>query len=152
MNTQSGWKARLKAFIRGNKGRVTDQRMRVAEVFFSMPSHTGVEELAAEVKRRHRGIGQATIYRTMKLLVDSGLVAAREFGDGFARYEIQEPYEHHDHLICAYCGKILEFKDSAIEAQQERIAKEYGFVIERHRLEIYGRCSECNVRNKNRKG
>jgi Fur family ferric uptake transcriptional regulator len=139
------WKARLTAHIRDGNGRITGPRMRVAEVFFSMEGHPGVEQLAAEVRRRHKGIGYATVYRTMKLLVESGLVAAREFGEGFARYEVQEPAEHHDHLICTSCGRILEFEDPGIEDLQERVTRAHGFVMQRHRLEIYGLCPTCRA-------
>lgn len=140
----AGWKERLEEHIRAQGGRVTGQRMKVAEVFFAMTGHPGVEELASEVHRRHKGIGYATVYRTMKLLVESGLVASREFhGEGFARYEIETPDEHHDHLICTGCGRIVEFEDGGIEQLQERVCARHGYRMQRHRLEIYGLCPAC---------
>jgi Fur family ferric uptake transcriptional regulator len=137
------WKARLMQHIRATGGRITGPRMRVAEVFFSMKGHPGVEELATEVRARHKGIGAATVYRTVKLLCESGLVASRQFGDGFSRYEADAPEAHHDHLICTACGRIVEFEDEGIEALQARITKRHGFRMERHRLEIYGLCPGC---------
>ncbi len=140
-----GWKSKLTDHIRTTGGRITRPRMRVAEVFFSMAGHPGVEELAAEVRRRYKGIGYATVYRTIRMLCDSGLVAAREFGEGFARYEALGPQGHHDHLICTRCGTIVEFEDPGIEELQERVSKTHGFQMERHRLEIYGLCPDCRA-------
>ena len=88
--------------------------------------------------RRHKGIGHATIYRTMKVLCDSGLVAVREFGEGFSRYEAVIPDCHHDHLICTSCGRVIEFADAGIESLQERVTREHGFEMRDHRLQIYG--------------
>jgi Fur family ferric uptake transcriptional regulator len=142
--TGTDWKVRLQEYIREQGGRVTGQRLKVAEVFFAMTGHPGVEELASEVHRRFKGIGYATVYRTMKLLVESGLVAAREFhGEGFARYEVETPHEHHDHLICTGCGSIVEFEDDAIEELQERVCARHGYRMQRHRLELYGLCPAC---------
>jgi Fur family ferric uptake transcriptional regulator len=138
-----GWRDRLLEYIRASGGRVSTPRMLVAEVFFEMEGHPGVDELAAEVRRRHPGIGYATVYRTMKLLAEAGLVATREFGDGFARYEPECETSHHDHLICTGCGRIVEFEDDGIEALQERVTRQHGFVMQRHRLEIYGLCDQC---------
>ena len=138
------WKTRLTEHIRSSGGRVTAPRMRVAEVFFRMKGHPGVEDLAAEVHKHYRGIGYATVYRTMKLLCESGLVAAREFdGEGFARYEAQTSEGHHDHLICTCCGLIQEFEDESIESLQARVSDGHRFLMEHHRLEIYGVCAEC---------
>lgn len=122
---------------------MTPQRARVAEVFFAMGGHPGVEDLVAEVRKRHPGIGPATVYRTMRLLCDSGLVGMREFGEGFARYEALVPEGHHEHLICTGCGRIIEFDEEAIEALQERVTRRYGFEMHHHRLDIWGLCRDC---------
>jgi len=137
------WKRRLTEYIRAAGGHVTAPRMRVAEVFFSIAGHPGIEELATEVHKRHKGIGNATVYRTMRLLCDSGLAVMREFGDGFARYEARNPEAHHDHIICTHCGKIIEFGEDAIEELQENVTRRHGFLMKSHRLEIYGLCGEC---------
>lgn len=122
---------------------MTPQRARVAEVFFAMGGHPGVEDLVAEVRKRHPRIGPATVYRTMKLLCDAGLVGMREFGEGFARYEALAPEGHHEHLICTGCGRIIEFDEEAIEALQERVTRRYGFEMHHHRLDIWGLCRDC---------
>ena len=145
------WSRRLMEHIRDAGGRVTGPRMRVAEVFFGMSGHPGVEELAAEVHKRHKGIGYATVYRTMKLLRESGLAAVREFGDGYSRYEAQAPEEHHDHLICTSCGRITEFEHPVIESLQERVTREHAFRMTHHRLEIYGQCRSCAAKEARRR-
>jgi len=119
------------------------QRERIAELFFAMVGHVSVDELLAHARREDRRVSQATVYRTMKLLVESGLATAREFGDGQTRYELAVGRSHHDHLICTGCGTIAEFADEQIEALQASVARRHGFAVERHRLELYGRCARC---------
>ena len=77
----------------------------------------------------------------MKLLCDAGLASERHFDDGITRYEIE--HEHHDHLVCVKCGKIIEFECDEIEASQNGIAERYGFRVLRHRHELYGHCAAC---------
>jgi len=134
---------RLTDHIRTEGGRVTQPRLRVAEVFFGMRGHPGVEEVAEAVHRRWPGIGNATVYRTLHLLSEAGLIEARQFGEGFARYEAAATREHHDHLVCTACGAILEFEDDAIEDLQRRASERHGFLMKSHRMEIYGLCAKC---------
>jgi Fur family ferric uptake transcriptional regulator len=93
------------------------------------------------VRRKYPGIGYTTVYRTMKLLCEAGLASERHFDDGVTRFEIE--HEHHDHLVCLRCGKIVEFECSMIESAQDRIVNEYGFRLLRHRHELYGHCPSC---------
>ena len=140
------WKKRLTEYIHKTGGRVTPARMNIAEVFFSMDGHPGIETLSAEVKRRHPGTGEATIYRTMRLLCQADLAEERQFGEGFSRFERVPSTggsDHHDHLICMQCGAIVEFEDPEIELLQNRTAERHGFSIKTHKLEIYGICPEC---------
>ncbi len=143
---RKGWKERLTAHIRVHGGRVTRPRLQVAEVFFGLRGHPGVEEVAAAVHKRWPGVGNATVYRTLHLLNDAGLVEARQFGEGFARYEAAATHEHHDHLVCTACGAILEFEDDAIEDLQHKISDRHGFLMKSHRMEIYGLCAKCLAR------
>lgn len=143
---RKGWKNRLMAHIRASGGRVTLPRLHVAEVFFGMRGHPGVEEVAAAVHQRWPGIGNATVYRTLHLLNNAGLVEARQFGEGFARYESAAGHEHHDHLVCTSCGAILEFEDDAIEDLQRLASERHGFLMKSHRMEIYGLCAACLAR------
>jgi Fur family transcriptional regulator, ferric uptake regulator len=142
-------------FIQTRGLKSTKQRSTIVSVFFNMMGHISVEELLREVKAVNPKIGYATVYRTLHLLVESGLVEERRFGDGLARYEGHSQVEHHDHMICQDCGKIFEFFNPELEALQEKLAVEHNFVIHRHRLELYGQCMDtesCRTRQTERKG
>lgn len=133
---------RWKAYIQDKRLNTTSQRDAIVELFLRTKEHISIDELLAKVRKRHPKVGYATVYRTLKLLVDSGLAVERQFGDGQARYEIVG--DHHDHLICLKCGLILEFEDDEIERLQERIAARLGnFTVLRHRHELYGLCPKA---------
>jgi Fur family ferric uptake transcriptional regulator len=121
----------------------TSQRDDIARVFFANNRHISVEELYREVKQVNPRVGYATVYRTVRLLRECGLAAERHFHDGEARFENVEDEHHHDHLICERCGRIVEFANDAIERLQEHVAQKLGFVITRHKMELYGVCAEC---------
>ena len=119
----------------------TRQRDLILDVFLEKTGHTTFEELYQRAREQASNIGYTTVYRTMRLLCDAGLAEEHHFDDGVTRYEIE--HEHHDHLVCTRCGKIIEFECRSIEATQTRIAGEHDFVILRHRHELYGHCSDC---------
>ena len=119
----------------------TKQREAILAVFLDASAHITSEEIFEKVRKGHPDIGFTTVYRTMKLLCEAGLADERHFDDGITRYEI--PHEHHDHLICTRCGKIIEFECRMIESAQDEIAERYGFDLLRHRHELYGHCSDC---------
>ena len=119
----------------------TKQREAILGVFLEAKSHVTSEELYQAVREAHPHIGYTTVYRTMKLLCDAGLANERHFDDGITRYEIE--HEHHDHLVCTKCGKIIEFECQMIETTQMEIADRYEFRVLRHRHELYGHCSDC---------
>jgi Fur family ferric uptake transcriptional regulator len=129
-------------FIQSKGLKTTRQRSTIVQVFFRLRGHISVEELLREVKKVNPRIGYATVYRTLHLLVESGLVEERRFGDGLARYEGRNEVEHHDHMICLECGKIREFSNPKLLELQEQLAVENGFKIFRHRLELYGSCED----------
>ena len=130
-------------FIARKKLKMTPQRRRILEVFLSEEGHVTSEELYQKVRRNYDGIGQATVYRTLKLLADSGLAKAVEFGDGALRYEILYGQSHHDHLICESCGVNVEVVDPAIERLQVEVAQRHGFKLTGHKLYLYGICPDC---------
>lgn len=138
----------FKRFIAERTLRNTKQRMAVFETFLRMKGHPKIEEIYAEVRKKHPSVGYATIYRTMKLLVESGVAGMRQFSDGTSRFEALGVSGHHDHLICLKCSRIIEFENSEIEALQERVAREHEFMPSSHKLEIYGFCKKCrgNIR------
>ena len=122
----------------------TSQRDDIAKAFFSAEEHLSVEDLHAAVRKINPRVGYATVYRTLKLLKEVGLATERHFDDGQARYESAESDEqHHDHIICERCHKIVEFNSETLEQLQERIARFLGFVVSRHRMELYGVCGDC---------
>jgi Fur family transcriptional regulator, ferric uptake regulator len=136
-------RARLSAYMQKMGLRSTAQRRLVTEVFFHSDGHLSIEDLLARVRRRDPKVGYATVYRTLKLLKESGLAYERHFGDGVSRYEVAYQNEHHDHLICMKCGRIVEFEDERIESLQEDLARRHGFELKRHKHELYGVCTEC---------
>ena len=121
----------------------TRQRDSIAETFFALDRHISVEELLAEVRRTQPGVGYATVYRTLKLLVEHGFANPRHFGDGQTRYDPQFDKEQHDHLICVECRRILEFEDDDILRRLEAISAQRGFLVSRRKLEIYGVCQDA---------
>lgn len=135
--------AALGAYLAQRGLKHSRQRERIAEVFFGLGGHVSVDELLVHARREDRRVSLATVYRTMKLLAESGLATAREFGDGQTRWEVAAGRAHHDHLICTRCGEIVEFANAEIESLQEAVARKHGFEVERHRLELYGRCARC---------
>ena len=117
--------------------RMTGQRRIIATVLQDSDDHPDVEELYARAAALDAGISIATVYRTVKLFDEAGILDKLEFGDGRARYEDAER-EHHDHLIDMNSGDVIEFVDEEIEALQERIAEKLGYKLKGHRLELYG--------------
>jgi len=120
----------------------TRQRDLILDEFLRAGSHLSTEELYLRLRKKHPGIGYATVYRTLKLFAECGIAEERHFGDGQTRYESIDG-EHHDHLVCTACGAIIEFENPRIEELQENVAREHGFQIVSHRLELYGKCGKC---------
>ncbi|WP_298678287.1 Fur family transcriptional regulator [uncultured Lentibacter sp.] len=117
--------------------RMTGQRRTIASVLQDSDDHPDVEALYARAAALDAGISIATVYRTVKLFEEAGILDKLEFGDGRARYEDAER-DHHDHLIDMNSGAVIEFVDEEIEALQERIAEKLGYRLKGHRLELYG--------------
>lgn len=117
--------------------RMTGQRRTIAQVLEDSEDHPDVEELYARASALDAGISLATVYRTVKLFEESGILERVEFGDGRARYEDAER-AHHDHLIDLNSGEVIEFVDPEIEALQEKIARKLGYELRGHKLELYG--------------
>ena len=144
MNTQEAL-VRLNTYLEQNNLKSTSQRRLITQIFFDeryRESHPSVEELYLRVRERDKRVGYATVYRTLKLLVDSGLATPSRLGDNQTRYEPEIPGEHHDHLVCSECGTIFEFENPEIEQLQEAIAKKYGFELTNHHMVLYGRPSK----------
>ena len=117
--------------------RMTEQRRVIAQVLETADDHPDVEELYRRASSADPKISIATVYRTVKLFEEAGILEKHEFGDGRARYESADR-DHHDHLIDLNSGEVIEFVDREIEELQERIAAKLGYELRGHRLELYG--------------
>lgn len=134
---------RFRRHLREHHQPVTRQRDLVAQVVFLSEDHLSVEEIRRRLKQQGKRVGTATVYRTLDLLVDSGLARAHEFGEGFKRYEPMPAQADHEHLICERCGRVVEFANDRLERMLPVLADEHGFQHQRHRVEIYGVCRAC---------
>ena len=124
-----------KCIVKGVK--LTDQRRIIAKIMSESEDHPDVDELYKRVSKIDSKISIATVYRTVKLFEESGILAKHEFKGGKARYEeINE--SHHDHLIDIKTGEIIEFVDDEIEKLQKKVAEKYGYELVDHKLELYG--------------
>ena len=137
---------RFRRYLREHRQPVTRQRDLVARVVFSADDHPSVDGIRRTLKERGEQVGTATVYRTLEVLVESGLVRAHDFGEGFKRYEPMPAQTHHEHLICERCGRVAEFQNERLERMLPVIADEHGFQHQRHKVEIYGVCRECRQR------
>ena len=117
--------------------RLTDQRKIIAQAMANATDHPDVDELHKRVTAVDKKISIATVYRTVKLFEEAGIVEKHDFKGGKARYE-QSPDEHHDHLIDINSGEIIEFVDKEIEKLQNNVAKKLGYKLVDHKLELYG--------------
>ncbi|KZL19587.1 Ferric uptake regulation protein [Pseudovibrio axinellae] len=117
--------------------RMTEQRRVIADVIQSAEDHPDVEELYRRASQIDPKISISTVYRTVKLFEDSGIIERHDFRDGRSRYETVSD-EHHDHLIDLRSGEVIEFRSEEIEKMQEEVARKLGFKLVDHRLELYG--------------
>jgi len=132
-------------FLRKKNLKLTRQREEILRIFLDSGRHLSVEELYDIMKKTDPSIGQATVFRTLKLLCEADIAREVGFGDKVVRYESKIGREHHDHLVCIGCGKWIEAVDPEIEKLQERLCRKFGFKEQWHRLEIFGFCSNCKV-------
>jgi len=121
----------------------TSQRDLILDVFLRTEEHLSIEDLYRLVQREDPTVGQTTVYRTLKLLTEAGLAREVRFGDGRTHYEHNYKHQHHDHMICSECGRIIEFFSAELEALQDAMAAQHGFEITQHLLRIIGVCAEC---------
>jgi len=135
-----GLMGQFRAYLMKKALKSTRQRDVIATKFFASTGHLSIEDLLALAREEYPKVGYATVYRTLKLLTECGLAAERRFSEGQTMYEAAGDLEHHDHLICLECGHVLEFHNDAIEREQERVARSFGFNVVRHRHELYGLC------------
>jgi len=136
--------------LRNNGLKVTKQRIAILEAMESKPGeHLTAEEIFDYVKPRYKEIGLATVYRTIQLYAELGLVDRLNLDDGYTRYEIGQSMNtlsdqhHHHHLICSECGQVAAFQGDLLETLEQRILESIGFLVEDHEVKLYGICKEC---------
>jgi Fur family ferric uptake transcriptional regulator len=130
-------------FLRGRGQRVTGERLALFEEIFSQHGHIDAEELLGAMKERGLKISRATVYRNLDLLVESGLARKQRLGGRGHLYEHVHAGQHHDHLVCTGCGRVVEFVSPGIAALQAEICRAHGFAPMRHTLQIAGLCNVC---------
>lgn len=123
--------------------RRTAQRDLILEIFLRTEEHLTSEDLYWLVQKQDPSVGHTTVYRTLKLLTEAGLAREVRFGDNKTYYEHHYNHEHHDHMICTECGKVIEFFSAEIEAMQIAAAEKFGFLPTHHSLRLWGVCEEC---------
>jgi Fur family ferric uptake transcriptional regulator len=145
-NEQAQLLEEFRRYLRVHSLPVTTQREQVAEAVLDAGGHLSVEDIEQRLRERGLRIGKATVYRTLDILAKSGMITERDFGEGFRRYERVPGHPHHEHLICTRCGKVIEFTNERLERLKALVAEEYGFQHHHHRLDIYGVCRECQLK------
>lgn len=133
----------FKDFIEARGLFFTPERQCIAEEVFSSHDHLDADELLRALKTRGSKASRATVYRTLDLLIESGLVGKIDLGEGKAAYEHTAGHPHHDHLICVKCGSVEEFEEPLIEQLQHWACEKAGFKFSGHILNIYGHCRNC---------
>jgi len=124
--------------------KLTQGRKAVLQEIFLQPGHLEAEDLWRSLRRKKRRVSRATVYRTLDLLVDSGMVRKVDLGHGHSHYEKALLQAHHEHMVCLECGKVIEFSDKEMEGDLDKLCKKSGFEHTAHRFEIFGYCGECS--------
>lgn len=137
------YQEKFKAYMEESGLHATRQRLAIAGKFSDMPGHYTVEELYEAMRETEPGIGQATVYRTVKLLADAGLVFELRFGEGASRFEAMESLKSHDHLVCKNCGSVVDIHSHTLEHAQNELAREHGFLLEDRAGCLIGLCPAC---------
>jgi len=134
---------KFKSYLKSKGLKFTPERETILREVFSLHKHFNVDELYERLHRHTKDISRATIYRTLPLLIKSGLVEETFQCQNKSSYEHIFGHKHHDHMLCINCGKIIEFREEGIERLQRAVCKKYGFHPIEHRLGIKGYCKEC---------
>ena len=136
----------FRAYLREHNLPITAQRLAIADIILGSGSHLSAEDIMLELGARGASVGTATVYRTLEVLLRSGLVVERDFGEGFKRFEAARGIPHHEHLLCSICGRVTEFRDERLERMTMLIAEQHGYRRDGHRLVITGICASCRAR------
>lgn len=135
-------------FLKARGQRQTPERFAVLEALYATPDHVDADDLYLRLKQEGTRVSRATVYNTLELLIECDLVVRHQFEESQARYERAYSYWQHDHLICTDCNELFEFCDPRLQSVQEMVAEIYDFEIDRHSLNMYGRCQRENCPNR----
>ncbi|OHD15763.1 MAG: hypothetical protein A2087_13255 [Spirochaetes bacterium GWD1_61_31] len=138
----------LERYLREHDLKMTKARQTILDAFLSMESHVTAEHLYEAVRQLDPGIGQATVFRNIRLFTDAGLAREACRDDGPRQYEHAWRHAHHDHLSCIQCDRVIEFVDGPIEAAQKAVYERYGFQPSGHRMELFGLCPDCAAKQR----
>ena len=133
----------LKDILNSEGLRYTTQRQEVWNELRSSEKHRDAEEILITLKARGLNVSRATLYRTIEVLVKHNMIEKLDIGDGKARFEYNNKFDHHDHLVCTNCGKIIEFHSDEIEKLQKQISSKYNFKLVDHNHQLFGLCKDC---------
>ena len=136
-------KRKFERFLKSEDLKLTSEREMILDQVFSIHDHFEAEDILLRLRQRGQRVSKATIYRTLPLLVQSGLLREVLFNEKHSHYEHILGHAHHDHLICIACGKIIEFTEETIEELQRKLCDNYHFKPIRHKFEIVGYCEAC---------
>lgn len=139
----TGALGRFEALLAERGLRLTPARRAIVEAVLGRAGHFAIEELLADLRARGLAASKATVYRSLPLLTEAGILSPAVLTGDERTYERAVGREHHDHLICRGCGKVIEFEYEAIEVLQRELASRYGFTLEGHLLQLIGRCAAC---------
>lgn len=131
-------------FLKTKGLKFTRPRRELLEKIFSMHDHFTADQLLDRLKTERVAASKATVYRTLAVMLECELLTSHDFGEGARYYEHTFGHEHHDHLFCLRCKRIVEFRDNRIESLQDQVALEAGFQIVSHSLKLYGLCAACS--------
>ena len=133
----------FKNYLRNEGLKYTSERRLILTEVLKRRDHFDADELAAEMRTEGLKVSRATVYRTLDILHEIGVVNKATLGHKHQHYENMVGRQHHDHLVCLHCDKVIEFVDEEIEKRQEEVCKSLGFEMKRHSLQIFGYCSHC---------
>lgn len=134
----------VRSILKRRGYRITPQRLAVLDAVTSSHEHLTPAEIHERVSQHHPGIGLVTIYRTLEVLADLGLICEMHMGGGCRSYLMRRPSVHHHHLICSDCGTVIDFTDCNLDELEARLSRENDFIISGHLLEFHGRCPVCS--------
>ena len=122
--------------------RMTPQRLMILETIEGASGHISAEEIYQDIRQRYPGLNISTVYRTLELLKEMGMVTETDMGDGRVRFH-SAGHEHHHHLVCSRCGKVIDLDEEMLSPLTSALYQKYGFRADLHHLAIFGRCKDC---------